>query len=576
MERMNLDATLDFLQTGRDVRLGCDRELLTVLGSQRGILAIAEPSFQAGTTGIDALGVLLETMFENEEFVYEVYNELLLSDWTPADAARLATLRQHRRNAPEGAQAGFDIEIAELEARLAASTDGDRGIRPPRLHASAFRGGVGSGPEASMSTVMQALGDTANSQLIWQDEFEFVAFTDTNGDPTGRYMLVLPGVTDLSAVGGALPPVLLGDTDPLRDVFDWDPNSYTARDTWIAATESLHHADVDTNVYATLVAEFLEAQVDSGAIPFGADIAIVGHSFGADTAVDLAADPGVNGNFVNITHVVAAAYHSEPQLGFVPDHTEVAVIQNIFDMAVMAEAVASGDFGPAGRLAIEGAEGVINVGGEGVNYAADGVDSVGNAAVSGVNGASSGVNIVAEGAVDGGIGILNAPSNVINFLNPFGDPAPTIPSVDVPNIPDVPDIPDIPDVPDANLIGNTRTEVRPNITLVEFEGGISTDIGHHQDRYIDYLAEHGATDFEEFFLSMTEAGYVGTGDASSVDVTVPDAVRNPPEPFVLPPAPTVTPAIVPPADPGGIFGPVFEPVFGPIFDPVTGAGDSDE
>jgi hypothetical protein len=75
------------------------------------------------------------------------------------------------------------------------------------------------------------------------------------------------------------------------------------------------------------------------AVPPGARLAIVGHSFGSDTALDLASDPVFNGRRYEVTHVVAAAYHSEPQLPHVQGNTSVLVLQNSRDIPVIVEEI---------------------------------------------------------------------------------------------------------------------------------------------------------------------------------------------------------------------------------------------
>jgi hypothetical protein len=73
-------------------------------------------------------------------------------------------------------------------------------------------------------------------------------------------------------------------------------------------------------------------------VPVGADIMLVGHSFGADTALDLAADLRFNGpSGFNVTHALAAAYDSRSQMPFVPASTEMLVLQNQRDAVVLLE-----------------------------------------------------------------------------------------------------------------------------------------------------------------------------------------------------------------------------------------------
>ncbi|MDH5522015.1 MAG: hypothetical protein OEZ14_15940, partial [Acidimicrobiia bacterium] len=68
-------------------------------------------------------------------------------------------------------------------------------------------------------------------------------------------------------------------------------------------------------------------------VPAGAELLIVGHSYGADTALDLAADPAFAGRY-DVTHVVATGYFSQPQLPAVPADTRVLVVQNRHDIVV--------------------------------------------------------------------------------------------------------------------------------------------------------------------------------------------------------------------------------------------------
>lgn len=530
-QSMDLDIAESFLRDARDIRLGIDLELIHVRGLESAALDSAEASRRPSRSGTTTLDGLMELFVDTETFAYDVYHSVAASDWTEADAARLAELRRLIKNGHPGGTERIAAELAALLAKLDLAKSGDRGIQPPRRHPAGFQGGEGIDGHAALQTAIQALYDTANGEVIWQDEFEFVEFTDpATGAPTGKYLLVLPGVTDLSSFV----------SDPAESL-GWASESYTARDTWIAARLSHGSAEIDDNVYARLVQEFIENKIAAGEIPLGADVAIVGHSFGADTALDLASDEDFNGGLINITHVVAAAYHSEPQLPHVQGHTQVAVIQNIYDIPVLGEALLAGDGETAGRLGVEGGEFVVNTLADGVDGLGDAVDGGANAVDLvadgldiGVDGLADVADIAAEGATDLGIGIVNTPSNVVNWLNPWGDPAPTIQPVDIPDIPDVPNIPtipSIPDIPEADFVGNTVTQISPNITLVEFEGGFA-GAGHEQSEYITYLEESGPDDLGAFFDDMADSGYVGSGEAVSVDVTVPDEIRHPPNPVV--------------------------------------------
>lgn len=162
------------------------------------------------------------------------------------------------------------------------------------------------------AAVVDAFDATADSSRIRSDEFQII----DHGN--GNYTVVLPGVTDLS--------------DPHAG---FDPVDQSVRDTDQVAAVSAGSTGIDGNRYAQMVREHLQ-RAD---VPPGANLMIVGHSFGADTALDLASDPGFNGRDYHVTHVVAAAYYSQPQLPHVQPGTEVLVLQNNKDVPVMAEQI---------------------------------------------------------------------------------------------------------------------------------------------------------------------------------------------------------------------------------------------
>lgn len=182
------------------------------------------------------------------------------------------------------------------------STDPNRAA-----HAVSGSDDVGVG----LNTILATLSHTSDEAQIFTDEFELITITNN------RFIVVLPGVTDLS-----------------RPHFGLDPHSRTVRDLDQFALESNASVGVDGNRYAQMV---MEAMTANG-VPIGADVMLVGHSFGADTALDLAADVGFNGpGGFNVTHAVAAAYDCRPQMPFVPSSTEVLVLQNNRDAAILAE-----------------------------------------------------------------------------------------------------------------------------------------------------------------------------------------------------------------------------------------------
>ena len=150
-----------------------------------------------------------------------------------------------------------------------------------------------------------------------------------------RYTVVLPGVTDLSTPHAG-----------------WDPHHRSVRDLDQAAITSARYSGLTSNAYAQLVAEALNRhQIDDGA-----ELVVVGHSFGADTAIDLATDPEFQRRY-HITQVVATGYNSAPQLLALPpgsrvEHSAgasnepappVLVVQNRRDLVVAAETLLPND-----------------------------------------------------------------------------------------------------------------------------------------------------------------------------------------------------------------------------------------
>ncbi len=173
------------------------------------------------------------------------------------------------------------------------------------------------------NAIVHSLRDGSDVGDISADEFAIIDHgIGPNGKPT--YTINLPGVTDLSSPSPG-----------------WHPVHATVRDIDQAAAYSAHSSKVEDNLYAQMVVRALR-EID---IPLGSNLMIVGHSFGADTAADLAASTDFTENY-NLTHVVAAAYDSVPQLADIDPNIEVLVLQNDNDYAIKGEIL--------GRLASSG------------------------------------------------------------------------------------------------------------------------------------------------------------------------------------------------------------------------------
>lgn len=162
-------------------------------------------------------------------------------------------------------------------------------------------------------TLVHLVGETGRESQIHSDEFEVI----DNGNDS--YTVVLPGVSDLS-----------------NPVIGLNPHTRSVRDLDVSAIKSTLEPGIENNTYAQMV----ERGLRRNGVPRGARLLLVGHSYGSDTALDLAADPVFNGQLYEVTHAVAVGYHSGPLLAGVQPHTEVFVAQNDRDLVALAESVA--------------------------------------------------------------------------------------------------------------------------------------------------------------------------------------------------------------------------------------------
>lgn len=174
---------------------------------------------------------------------------------------------------------------------------------------------------AGRRTLDETILHTAPGGPIQQDEFEIIELEN------GNYIVNLPGVIDLSE---KIDDVRSGNAPHIG----LDPYNRSVRDLDFNATRSSASADVDDNEYAKMVRDYVLENV-----PQGANVMLVGHSYGGDTALDLASDPTFNNaeTGVNVTHAVSAGYYSQPQLDSVQDHTQVLVLENNQDVVINAE-----------------------------------------------------------------------------------------------------------------------------------------------------------------------------------------------------------------------------------------------
>ena len=360
--------------------------------------------------------------------------------------------------------------------------------RPEERRAD-FHSKPGDGSDA----VIEALNHTANTSRLAKDEFEIVYLDN------GKAIIVLPGVTDLSGTLEAAGNTVIDPKTGFPELVDevgWDPENFTARDTWLAARRSLRTASVDDNVYAQLVEDYITEQIYAGNLERGVEVMIVGHSYGADTAIDLASDSHFNGDLVEVTHVVAAGYHSEPQLSSVVEGTQVAVLQNNADRVIAVEGLVSGDV----DTALRPADSFLRRAGE----------SVANSKIDAGNALADDAANVVESTTEYG---LNGLGKFGNSLIIGDDP---IPSVEFEY--------NVPDVGHVDLTSASVQQYNDNISVSQFHGGYDGQ-GHDQKVYTDYLRGDGGEHFEAFLSDVASSGYTGSGPAVAVDISVPEDKR---------------------------------------------------
>lgn len=313
--------------------------------------------------------------------------------------------------------------------------------------------GLPTAADRGAGVVTEALRLTGRADLIGPDEFGLVRVDDR------RYVVVLPGVTDLSSPDLGL-----------------DATHRTVRDVDVYAIPSSLSTSVAGNRYARMVAEGLQA----AGVPIGADVMLVGHSFGADTALDLAADPLFNGAAgFNVTHAVAAGYYSDPQLPHVPPSTRVLVLQNARDEVVNLE-----------RLAYRPAAATVDM-----------IDAVGHTTRRDWVGVVASLADASGELADAGVDLATRMGG----------------------IPPLVGLPDNPLGPrGAATVGVTTP--RPNQVHAVFDGG-RRGWGHHQANYTAYARDADASAVAAFHASVAEAGYDAFGQLYTVDVSVPTRPR---------------------------------------------------
>lgn len=174
-------------------------------------------------------------------------------------------------------------------------------------------------------TLLAALAGTDNPNSIGRDEILVRRM------PDGRYIVVLPGVTDLS--DGFREP---GFGGPLR--------------TWFGRSEYDSIRDMRGAIPTAFdpyrsdpYAEQVKRAMRAAGVPDGADVMLVGHSYGGYAAMHLAADRSFNGDgdgySVHVTDVVSFGAATRHYLSAVPEGTNALVVGHQLDVPYRVEAL---------------------------------------------------------------------------------------------------------------------------------------------------------------------------------------------------------------------------------------------
>lgn len=202
-------------------------------------------------------------------------------------------------------------------------------------------------PVDGRDAVLMAMQGLSDEGRIARDEIEIRALDN------GRFVVVLPGVTDLSEgvkdfADRVREDGLRGVPGAGRDAVDtWADNDEPTVRKMRYAYEAALRDDTTVNEYSVATIDALE----SAGVPPGAEVMVVGHSFGAYTAVDLAADAAFNaahgaapaGYHVRITHVIAAGAETDWRFDELPAGTSTLVVNNRLDGVYRAEDLLHGD-----------------------------------------------------------------------------------------------------------------------------------------------------------------------------------------------------------------------------------------
>lgn len=257
---------------------------------------------------------------------------------------------QHRpamRSAAQFIRDGARTLSAQAAEQEAASSGGTGAIKPAwPLAPWQQKRRLDFGPfEHGRAALIEAFYATTDGRRAEPDEIEIRKLDN------GRYIVVLPGVVDLSSGLSEMAP---GGSNTVDRWFD--RNEYNSvRDMRYAMVLAQQGAGFE-NPYSDVV---IECMKEAG-VPPGAEVMLMGHSYGAYTAIDLAADRrfnnadvGAEGFHVKVTHVLAAGAETDWRLRELPPETRALVLNNAYDAAYGAEDRLHANVSPTGDHQLE-------------------------------------------------------------------------------------------------------------------------------------------------------------------------------------------------------------------------------
>lgn len=243
----------------------------------------------------------------------------------------------HRAGWGGGDAESFVGEWPVYRARLTGLAEDLRGFGQSAINNAedqerASGGGNGAGEVRSLGSLVAGIGDEENRNPKGEIEIRQLA--------NGRYVVVLPGVEDLSqglteGWQSLKKGDLLGAGEAVGRRWAAAGENGSIRDMGPAIVDALN--PFGSNKYAESVKRAMEA----AGVPKGSEVMIIGHSYGGYTAMDLAADRSFNSgegsSGYKVTHVLSMGAATDHYLPAVPSSTNVLIANNRIDAAYTAE-----------------------------------------------------------------------------------------------------------------------------------------------------------------------------------------------------------------------------------------------